>query len=82
MEKEQNLKPECVFHYFAEICKQSHDLGWYTKMATNGYFLEQNPDFGKYTDLAFISLDAIGKKHDEIRKMPGLYNKVVNGIVS
>ena len=21
MEKEQNLKPECVFHYFAEICK-------------------------------------------------------------
>ena len=65
---------------FAEICKQSHDLGWYTKMATNGYFLEQNPDFGKYTDIAFVSLDAIGAKHDEIRKMPGLYDRVVNGI--
>lgn len=65
---------------FAEICKTSKDVGFYTKMATNGWFLQDNPDFGKYTDLAFISLDAIGEKHDLIRKKPGLYDRVINGI--
>lgn len=65
---------------FAEICKTSQDVGMYTKMATNGWFLQDNPEFGKYTDIAFISLDAIGEKHDQIRKMPGLYDRVVNGI--
>ena len=65
---------------FTEICKTSQDVGMYTKMATNGWFLQDNPEFGKYTDIAFISLDAIGEKHDKIRKMPGLYDKVVNGI--
>lgn len=65
---------------FTEICKTSQDVGFYTKMATNGYFLQENPEFGKYTDLAFISLDAIGEEHDKIRKMPGLYDRVINGI--
>lgn len=65
---------------FTEICKTSHDVGFYTKMATNGYFLQENPEFGKYTDLAFISMDDIGEKHDVIRHMPGIYDRVVNGI--
>lgn len=65
---------------FAQICKSSQDVGFYTKMATNGWFLQDNPEFGKYTDLAFISLDQIGAEHDKIRKMPGLYDRVVNGI--
>lgn len=30
---------------FAEICKASHDAGLYTKIATNGWYLESNPDF-------------------------------------
>ena len=57
---------------FAEICKASHDAGLYTKIATNGWYLESNPDFAKYTDLMFVSLDAIGKAHDDIRHMPGI----------
>lgn len=65
---------------FAQICKTSQDLGMYTKMATNGWFLQDNPEFGKYTDLSFISVDAIGSKHDELRKMPGLFDRCVNGI--
>lgn len=65
---------------FAEICKTSQDLGMYTKMATNGWFLQENPDFGKYTDLAFISVDAIGSKHDELRKKEGLFDRCVAGI--
>lgn len=65
---------------FTEIAKASHDAGLYTKVATNGWFLEKNPDFAKYTDLMFTSIDAIGKPHDDIRHCPGIFDKVVNGI--
>lgn len=65
---------------FTEICKASHDAGLYTKIATNGWFLEENPGFAQYTDLSFISLDAIGKAHDDIRHMPGICDRVMSGI--
>ena len=65
---------------FTEICKASHDAGLYTKIATNGWFLETNPGFGQYTDLMFVSLDAIGHIHDEIRHMPGICDKVMSGV--
>ena len=65
---------------FTEICKASHDAGLYTKIATNGWFLQENPGFAQYTDLSFISLDAIGKAHDDIRHMPGICDRVMNGI--
>jgi MoaA/NifB/PqqE/SkfB family radical SAM enzyme len=65
---------------FAEICKTSQKLGMYTKMATNGWFLKENPEFGKYTDLSFISIDALGSKHDNVRKVPGIFDKCVEGI--
>lgn len=65
---------------FAEICKTSHEAGLYTKIATNGWYLETNPDFAKYTDLSFVSLDAVGKAHDDIRHMPGICDKVMSGI--
>ena len=42
--------------------------------------METNPGFAQYTDLSFISLDAIGKAHDDIRHMPGICDKVMNGI--
>lgn len=66
---------------FPEICKASKDNGMYTKVATNGYFIEERPDYAKYSDLTFISLDAIGKKHDEIRRTPNLFDKIHDGIV-
>ncbi|HSA06666.1 MAG TPA: radical SAM protein [Candidatus Gastranaerophilales bacterium] len=65
---------------FTEIAKASHDVGMYTKMATNGWFLEENHEFGNYMDLIFVSIDAIGSKHDELRKLPGLFDKCVSGI--
>jgi len=65
---------------FTEIAKASQDAGMYTKMATNGWFLEENHEFGNYMDLIFISIDAIGSKHDEIRKLPGLFDRCIKGI--
>lgn len=63
-----------------QICKASQDNGMYTKLATNGYFIEDRPDFGKNTDLVFISIDAIGTRHDELRRTPNLYEKAIRGI--
>lgn len=66
---------------FTEIAKASYDNGMYTKMATNGWFLEENHEFGRYTDLIFVSIDAIGEKHDMNRgNMRGLFDRCVSGI--
>lgn len=64
-----------------EIAKASQDNGMYTKLATNGWFLSENHEFGKYTDLIFVSIDHIGEKHDIIRgNRTGLFDRAVNGI--
>ena len=65
---------------FTEITKASHDAGLYTKIATNGWFLETNPGFGQYTDLMFVSLDAVGKAHDDIRHLDGVCDRVMSGV--
>lgn len=66
---------------FTEIAKASHDNGMYTKMATNGWYLEENHEFGRYTDLIFVSIDAIGEQHDIARGNKfGLFDKAVSGI--
>ena len=64
----------------AEIAKASHDAGLYTKLSTNGWFLQTNPEFSKYTDLMFVSMDAVGKAHDDIRHLPGICDRVMSGI--
>ncbi len=64
-----------------EICKTAHDNGLYTKVATNGWFLEENYEFAKYTDLMFTSLDALGEKHESTRgNLKGLYERTLKGI--
>lgn len=66
---------------FTEIVKASFDNGMYTKMATNGWYLEENHEFGKYMDLIFVSIDAIGEKHDMARgHMKGLFDRCLKGI--
>ncbi|MGD9581610.1 MAG: radical SAM protein [Vampirovibrionia bacterium] len=64
-----------------EICKASQDNGMYTKLATNGYFLQDRPDFAKHTDLIFVSIDDIGERHNQLRRTPDLYDKAYNGIL-
>lgn len=64
-----------------ELCKASKDNGMYTKLATNGWFLEERSDYAKYTDLTFVSIDGIGCDHDNLRRTKGLYDKAYNGIV-
>ena len=63
-----------------ELCKASQDNGMYTKLATNGYYILERPDFAKYTDLVFTSIDAIGCKHNELRRTPDLYDRAYNGL--
>jgi MoaA/NifB/PqqE/SkfB family radical SAM enzyme len=63
-----------------EICKASQENGMYTKLATNGYYLLDRLDFGQYTDLMFVSIDAMGCAHDKLRRTEGLYDRATNGI--
>lgn len=65
---------------FPELCRTSQENGMYTKVATNGYFLKDRPDYAKYADLTFVSIDAIGCEHDQIRRTKGLYDRAYNGI--
>lgn len=66
---------------FTEVAKASHDNDMYTKVATNGWFLPENNEFAKYTDLMFTSIDDIGEKHDIIRgNVKGLFDRTINGI--
>lgn len=63
-----------------ELCRSSQENGMYTKVATNGYFILDRPDFAEHTDLVFVSIDDTGCRHDELRRTPGLYDKAYNGI--
>lgn len=64
-----------------EIAEASHKAGMYTKLATNGWFLTENHEFARYTDLMFTSIDDIGENHDIIRgNVKGLFERTINGI--
>ncbi|MEW5947546.1 MAG: radical SAM protein [bacterium] len=50
--------------------------------ATNGFFLEKRVDeFGDYIDALLVSIDSVDpEKHDRIRGVPGLFDRLVRGI--
>lgn len=58
------------------------ELGWKIGTATNGFFLEDRIDeYGDYIDTTLVSIDsAKPEKHDEIRGVPGLFDRIVRGI--
>jgi MoaA/NifB/PqqE/SkfB family radical SAM enzyme len=53
-------------------------------MVTNGWFLpEKIEEFGEDIDFILISLDSPrAEEHDQIRKLPGLYNRIMNSITT
>ncbi len=54
-----------------------------TAINTNGFFLKDRiNEVALYTDSIIVSIDSVGKKHDEMRKLPGLFDKAVEGIIA
>ncbi|MFH1537441.1 MAG: radical SAM protein [bacterium] len=58
------------------------ELGWKIGTATNGFFLEDRiEEYGDYIDATLVSIDsAKPEKHDAIRGVPGLFDRIVRGI--
>lgn len=64
----------------AKICRQSMQLGMTTVVNTNGWFLCERDEFLESCRTIVVSLDAPDARHDEIRRRPGLFEKVIAGI--
>ncbi|MEW6203173.1 MAG: radical SAM protein, partial [bacterium] len=67
----------------AEIYRHAKQkCGWKIGTATNGFFLEDRiGEFGDYIDALLVSIDSANpEKHDKIRGVAGLFDRVVSGI--
>jgi MoaA/NifB/PqqE/SkfB family radical SAM enzyme len=51
-----------------------------TTLVTNGQFLEEMHEVGRWTDVLVVSLDAPDSDHDRIRGIEGLYSKAIRGM--
>ena len=63
------------------IMAHARKQGFFTTISTNGSLLRDRADeLLPHTTLFLVSLDGIGKTHDQVRGSPGLFDKVVDGI--
>ncbi|MCC6877150.1 MAG: radical SAM protein [Sandaracinaceae bacterium] len=68
-----------LHHDFEEIVRHAHDLGLATNIVTNGFLLEKKLEpVARYIDRVSISLDHPSSKHDELRGIRGLFDKIVS----
>ncbi len=62
-----------------ELCRYAKELGLATHMVTNGALLERKLDaVVPHLDRLCISVDHPSKKHDELRGIDGLYDKILD----
>lgn len=62
-----------------EIFAYAHGLGLQTHIITNGFLLKHKLDqVVANVDRVCISLDQASEKHDEMRKIPGLFGRIVD----
>lgn len=63
---------------FGRIMRHAKGLGFHTNMVTNGFLLERKmDDVLAFVDRLAISVDHPSAKHDEMRGIGGLFEKVV-----
>ena len=66
---------------FDEIAAYAHSLGFQMMLATNGLEIPNHFEcIKKYIQDVSISLDGIGATHDELRGVPGAFEKVMASI--
>jgi len=66
-----------------EVMGYAHNLGFEWGIVTNGFFVNQEmvekmKDSGMSS--VVVSIDGIGKIHDELRQMPGAYKKAIEAV--
>ena len=56
---------------------------FHTSLVTNGFLLARRvPEFARYIDFLFVSIDGIGPVHDRLRGIPGSFDRAVRGIAA
>lgn len=64
---------------FDRIARHAHELGLTTHIVTNGFLLQHKMDsVARYMDRVCVSLDHPSAKHDELRGIPGLFERIVS----
>jgi MoaA/NifB/PqqE/SkfB family radical SAM enzyme len=60
-----------------ELLLAAHGAGLLTTLITNGWFVSDRwPELRGRVDALILSVDDIGKAHDDIRGLPGLYDRL------
>lgn len=73
---EPMLRPD-----FLDILQYAHDLGLYTSIITNGFFLyEKAGKMAKTVDFTWVSVDFPSHYHDELRGQKGIFERIIRGI--
>lgn len=71
------LRPDIV-----DILGHARDLGLYTCVTTNGFYLPQRADeLADVADLTWVSLDHHTRRHDYMRGLEGIFERATIGIV-
>ena len=64
-----------------EVLRAARAVGLKTTLITNGWWLETRADdVLPSVDRLMISVDGIGSRHDEIRRLPGLFARLDRGL--
>lgn len=64
---------------FERVVAHANRIGLATNMVTNGFLLERKLDAVlEHVDRVCISVDHPSSQHDEMRKIPGLFDKIVS----
>ena len=65
-----------------EILREANER-FHTSLVTNGFLLSHRvPEFARYLDFLFVSIDGIGPLHDRLRGIPGSFDRAVRGIAA
>ena len=67
----------------ATVLRTAYNLGYHQTVCTNGGRIrEYHKELSQDLNTLLISIDAIGEKHDQLRRHPGLFRKILEGIDS
>ena len=65
-----------------QILREANER-FHTSLVTNGFLLSRRlPEFARYLDYLFVSLDGIGPLHDQLRGISGSFDRAVRGIAT
>ena len=67
--------------HFEDTVKKAYEIGYDINLTTNGSVLSNRiHKVAKYIDSITVSLDYPDVRHDKDRRLPGLFNKAIEGI--